>query len=297
MSNSTFIQEFFDGKRTGRDGYERHHQNLLCNKTTLYSWGKHFPLAVETVSGKYILNGDSYSQSTSQHQSETRYACPKKYIEIPFTVLREAEIDPREIEIIQSREADIRTLYDPMTGEGRKEHRLGASLICYKDRYFLSSTDPSAHWRFGYFLTELSNSVKTIYQAFQSLKPDPVKQAKKKDVKRQGEWFFIRFGNSKKLKEKIQREENLFFPISIRGNIRKKYLLPRTQSNAEQHHVVRDVIETGFGLLCRGTVRHTDKHHKILNLAYQDKLYQNEDWYLAFNNCQVNSWSADGRID
>lgn len=47
--------------------------NVFFSGSTLYSYGTHFPLAIR-YKDKFLLNADSYSVTTSNHQTQTRYA-------------------------------------------------------------------------------------------------------------------------------------------------------------------------------------------------------------------------------
>ena len=124
---------------------------------------------------------------------------------IPFTVLHNADLTPvKKIEIIDKIEENHRDIkYTDRDGKRkvRQEHLLGGSVIRYSNRYLLSSTDPTATWGNGYFLTELTEPVTTVEDALESLKPHLVKQlestlenseAPLDLILRHGEWFFIK---------------------------------------------------------------------------------------------------------
>lgn len=300
MNLTEFIEAYFKGERRNkRTGGMRYYSRLQMDENALYSFGTHFPLAVETEKGEYILNGDVYSSSTSSHQSSTRYLAKQaraRFVEIPFSVLDTARIPVRELEIMALQEAKtrIRKVKDPATGEIKEvqEHLLGASLVRFLRSYYLSSTDRGAHWGFGYFLTELPIKVKNVAQAFAVLKPETVKRAErnKKDVKRQGEWFFISFGDTRKLK-KFLSKDRLFFAPSLKTLTIKQRLLPLVSQNGnDPHHCVRDCVEGLYNeLFVRGTVRHTQNEHRMINLG--------EVWHRAVPNCQVRSWSGKGKVD
>lgn len=300
MSNDSFIREYFEGKRRRRDGVGlRRHQNLLMDAESVYSWGKHFPLATETKHGAYILNGDGDTPSTAGHQLATRCHARDakvKHVEVPFSALRRARIQVREVRIISQQDDKFRSraVKDPKTGKDKvvEEHLLGACVLKFEDKFFLSSTDDGANWGFGYFLTELPLRVRSVRQAFSVLKPEIVKRAmsSRKDVKRQGEWFFIPFGNTRKLM-RFLRKEMLYFEPSLRTRMEKWKLLPTvSQNGAEPHHKVRDCVEGLYRrFFVRGTVRHTQNQHTIVSLG--------EVWHQAVPNCQVNSWSVQGRVD
>lgn len=320
MTNRDFIHSFFQDKtkRLDQHGLSRRHGNLIMNGRVLYSYGAHFPLAVETDEGDYILNGDTYSLVTSQHQTLTRgaaYNSNSKYVIIPFSVLRQANIDSEKITIIDQRNEQYRykckktgKTYSSTNPEVlnnpnnyTEEHLLGGSVIEHhgvrqiKSRYFISSTDPSANWGHGYFLTELTHPVKTFEQALESLKPEKVKRVPDEKARRQGEYFFIQVGTMTEVKKMLAREDSnhaLFPKVQYRfiaRPINKHVYLPM-QNGQAPHHKVRDLIELADGrLLVRGTVRHANHHHKMLNLG--------EHFYEAIHNTQVRSWGVNGRVD
>lgn len=72
-----------------------------------------------------------------------------------------------------------------------KRHFVGAMLLEVEGKQYLFDVDRNElkHYRFNPFLSELPKKVKTIEEAYELLKPEEVKKAKK--FKRQGEWFFI----------------------------------------------------------------------------------------------------------
>lgn len=74
-----------------------------------------------------------------------------------------------------------------------KRHFIGAMLIEVDNRQFLFDIDRNEikHYRFNPFLVELPKKVKTVKEAYDALIPKEVKDSKKKNILRQGEWFFI----------------------------------------------------------------------------------------------------------
>ena len=73
MKQLDIIKVFVEGWTRGRGG------NLYIDGNTLYSYGKHFPLAVRLISAHkdnssknryaFILNNDSYSKTTTKHKN------------------------------------------------------------------------------------------------------------------------------------------------------------------------------------------------------------------------------------
>lgn len=299
MTHHEFADQWFEGKRAASArrqdrSYTRVCGNLKMDEEALYSYGGHFPLVKECPTG-YILNGDSHSATTTQHQSMVRAAamnaCEEngnRMVTIPFSALREARVRPENVILIQAHDDQHRTVKytDPTTGEEkeRTEHLLGGSLIWTPEdygpkppRFFISSVDPTAHWGQGYFLTELPGPVETIEAAFEMLKPPEVKQAESEglEVKRQGEWFFIPLPRLRLPRKEVQ----------------KKAALP-SRNGTLAHHYARDLVRANGDLLVRGTVRHQrwgDAEHRMLRLG--------EVWHMAAPNTQVASWGTAGRVD
>lgn len=227
MNQPEFINDFFERKdyRLGRFKYGRRLGNIEMDAVALYSYGTHFPLAVETHFDQYILNGDSYSNSTSSHQTQVRRAVPKDIVhaEIPFSTLRilfntdtsfssnvrTCEL-VRQVKILDTTEAEIRKIpyFDRETGKKkiREEHMLGAALIRFNGRYLLSGTDPGAHWRFGYFMSELPYEVGNVQEAFNALMPEDVMLAEHSEIQwlRHGEWFFVEMGKLYSFRDKLR---------------------------------------------------------------------------------------------
>lgn len=75
----------------------------------LYSYGTHFPMAlamgVGTKNEWWLLNGDTYSVTTNRHQGHTRSRAnsdERPSVILPFTVLANANIDYKSIQIIDA---------------------------------------------------------------------------------------------------------------------------------------------------------------------------------------------------
>lgn len=84
------------------------HTNIHYDSRQLYSYGTHFPMARligdRDNGGWFLLNGDLYSVSTSQHQSHTRQAVKRsglKSLIVPFSAMRLAGIELDSIEWVE----------------------------------------------------------------------------------------------------------------------------------------------------------------------------------------------------
>jgi len=242
-----------------------------------------------------------------------------KFAVIPFTVLNNAGLMPvRKIEIIDKTEEQYRDVeYTDKDGKKRirQEHLLGGSVINFSNRHFLSSNDPTATWGNGYFLTELTEVVKTVDEALESLKPVLVRQLEDRledpeiqldSILRQGEWFFVKVGqqaivSSMEFCKGITTMERIamrngYLPSgdSSRPHHKATRLIRVGEGDGcyfdeRENRVVDYGIESGF--YCRGTIRHDNREHRML------KLGNGREWYLALRNRQVRSWSYDGRVD
>lgn len=100
MSHAKVIQKYAERKINSRTGTVCWNgSRVYCDGNVLYSYGRHFPLAVylgEVGKGKrkhhlFIKNGDRYSSSTSTHQGITQRCC--KGPTVSATALLSAGID------------------------------------------------------------------------------------------------------------------------------------------------------------------------------------------------------------
>ena len=109
-------------------------------------------------------------------------------------------------------------------------HILGGVLLKKEDDTFLCALDEGS-----YFVAQLSEPAQTVEQAFESLKPEAVKQAMSKglDVKRQGEWFFIPTG----LDDQTLADSLGITKTSVR-NIARQKSLPSTDNRVHSHRAV-----------------------------------------------------------
>ena len=311
-SLNEIVEDFAKGK--DRATYS---QNIFAEHGSLYSYGTHFTLAIREPEetnlkdGKawYLLNGDRYSVSTSRHQSYT-FSALRNEPRVSFTALREAGIRPKQVCLVdftpdyqdfwskhdqESTEvwlknqpvgASLSRHYDHEGNlSGISAHRVGSAVLRTGSqgsyRHYLCSMDEDS-----YFISELVLPVTSVEQAFEDLKPANVLLAELegKEVKRQGEWFFI----------KTSREELKAVNILIKDFVTKCYTLPKSDSFSNGH-VVTKVATDGTNVFCRGTVRHIDNwghptgEHRMLKLG--------KDTYTATMNTAIASWSAGGSVD
>ena len=239
MKNSDLAHEFARGATRGSGS------NMFCKQNVLYSYGHHFMLAIRRPDKEFILNGETYSKSTSAHQRYTREACDG--YTIPFGVLRTALMGGnsdngsfiervQKMDIIDSTDDEYRDVpyIDPKTGERktRQEHMLGAVLFSYQKKYFLSATDSRAKgFRLGYFMVELPKKAASIDEAIKSLRPIGIKDDT--PYERQGEFFFV----------PVEKPPKLYDPDQVYEWIAYNYKLQRTNG-----HPVRTKEEAASSL-------------------------------------------------
>src|SRR3990167_1848781 len=97
LTNQDVCRLFFEGKK---DYVQNGRKSLYFYRDTIYSYGQHFPLVIRNYaesnhkSGKvwYLINGDKYSVTTSQHQSLILNNAPPERVITSFRVLSLAEL-------------------------------------------------------------------------------------------------------------------------------------------------------------------------------------------------------------
>lgn len=272
LSNEDAVKAFRDGHK-GNSKHVFHDDNK-----TLYSYGHHFKLAVRLDTGEYLINGDTYSSSTSRHTSLCiQYLRPN--VIIPFSALDQVTRDYHLIKLI-SRESDRyiqRTRKDPETGELIKyeEHRLGAAVIEFKGKYYLSSIDSGAKGQGGYFLVELPKNARTVANAFDLLFPEELNP--NCPYVRQGEFFFV--PTDMKTTDLLPMEPR----FEDKNNIARYF----PNAGTGHAHMATEIRHTGEDIYVRGTIRHTE--HKMLKLG--------KIWHRVYVNRAVRSFSAGGNVD
>jgi hypothetical protein len=259
---------------------------------TLYSFGRHFPLLTRVPWG-FVLNADKYSVTTSKHQSECfRYAT----VQVSLSTLRAARINVFEM-ILVDKVAQVWEKLDRwwLPGDPRKmigkaefdvlpddvkekcnqleERRPEGCVLMYEGKYYLSSMDGQA-----YFLCQLPEPCKTVAEAFESLKPDPIKG---REYQRQGEWFFVqRMAAPWQVKEMYKK-------------LRRNFVLPRGTDSANRHIATRGDLIDGQ-VVVSGQIRH--REHRMLKLS----TLEDPKLFMAYCNRAVASWApagGAGRVD
>lgn len=175
-------------------------------------------------------------------------------------------------------------------------HFTGARLFSVGPKTFLLDVDrvELSNGIVNPFLVELPKRVKTIADAYESLKPQIVKDAEIKGQKfhRQGEWFFTpvddltAHGAAFSFKKRVdlileQNKNSQWFDKKTAG--RGVLRVGRNRPNA-----VTCMVEIDGKFYVKGTVSHTGREHKDLEL---------KQWHLATPNTASTSWTITGDID
>ncbi len=226
-TNTEVIKAYFSGDS---EPYRNNSDTLYFTRNVLYSYGNHFPLAVD-LGDCYMLNGDRYSITTSQHQSLAHSYVRDNKANKPYFTTSISAINNAQESVLGFHEPNfselkvldkiddlykygkdavdflnsgfdlfgitIRYEKNPMTSKKEMAfiHRPGAVLFKIGKTYWLAGMDDDS-----YFVSRLCKRVKTVKEAFESLKPKKVKYIENTgiNVKRQGEWFFIPLKMEKK---------------------------------------------------------------------------------------------------
>lgn len=230
-THSAVVFNYFFANGTERDIYNRGN-HIFYEGDRLYSYGHHFILAVKCRNNGYILNGDSYSNSTTNHQRLARDVADRHRREtngksihhciIPFSSLHGAGIKPQDAVILDVSRDTYETINrrNPKTGEIEQYqiHHLGASLIRIGSKRYLSSIDNGASRGGSYYLVLLkSRQVTSIEDAFRNLagnlSDDEYKRYQAGEILRQGEYFLEPYRiKTKELKKKAKK-----IPVKIKG--------------------------------------------------------------------------------
>lgn len=254
------------------------------NETILIGNSSVLPLVGRSVS----FGRESLNSGVSEVQTRLSRYIPM----IPFSVFTEAGLNLNKLSILERGPemtvTRVEEKYNSKTRENDKidvqVHFTGASLFQVETKTFLFDIDQREikHKIFNAFLVELTSPVKTISEAYQSLKPQEVIDAEKAglEVKRQGEWFFIpvkgdfdavmhtpNWGNDK--------GKTVAMPLDLRaGNNRP--------NKVTQH------AKVGKEIFVSGRCEHSGREHATLML---------KGWFKAVPNTSVQSFTLTGDVD
>jgi len=138
-------------------------------------------------------------------------------IPIPFTLFREADMDVRDFSWVVKPVAEnvsvrLPPQWNEKVGKFETRHFSGACIFAIGQNMYLFDIDRqeiAEHNIFNPFVTKLPRSVSSIKEAYDILMPDEVRKAIENgiDVKRQGEFFFIRVSDECPVKSTLTEDE------------------------------------------------------------------------------------------
>ncbi|MFF5985929.1 hypothetical protein [Prauserella flavalba] len=301
------------------------------NDRDLCSYGTHFVLARIMLDEHgdrswWLLNGDTYSVSTSGHQRLVREECGKTVLPVlivPFSCLREARIDRDTITPIDIQDESFETVthyaheWDSVPDhaqysarllpDGRyawhtHRHWLGASLFRaaytvresgeYRTRtaYFLSAFDEQ-ETRPHYFLCELPHGAAptSVSEAFEALKPPEVIQAETDGLTctRQGDVFAVPT------------------TLTTRQVSRLAHKRQRGVHVLHLSHTATEVAVTDDGTTyARGILRHAPPGHGRQPEHKRQPMGDRKTWHQLVKNTvpldargDSRAWSRGGNVD
>lgn len=233
------VQEFIESYVAGKLG-----RKTVCGCWSIINWGnmdvlqytpsdkpdEHERIAYRLQDGSVLSNANrleyvgrrfAWGQEIShwradgeeQHWLENAGAIP-----LPFTLFDEVpEMDVRDFEWIAKPIAERVKEIIPPAYKGnqpieRIRHFSGACLFAIgKDTYLfdIDRREIKEHGIFNAFLTKLPKRVSTVEEAYDVLIPDEVREANKNnvEVKRQGEFFFVKHSDECPIKPDLTDEE------------------------------------------------------------------------------------------
>jgi hypothetical protein len=189
---------------------------------------------------------------------------------IPLNVLESAKLNLQDTKILESGQSEDFNIKTSAYSETIRRHFTGALLLENHGKKFLMDIDRQEieNQIFNVFFCEVDSKSKTISEAYESMMPDEVKQAISKgiEVKRQGEWFFIKTDKT----------------LEIVGKNVRSWLNTKDKKDTTTKFVSRFDIKHGKGrpnsfykpvncgdldsLVC-GLVKHSGREHKDLDLG------------------------------
>jgi hypothetical protein len=287
-------------------------RSLKQNRVTpkqhiLYS----YDVAIAVTGEPLLVNGDRYSNTTSNHIGSVQSRCRENklpHFTTSFSALSRfiswADSDHagvrhlseesyaagkyamKELKVIDweedfraapDREGNFNIELPPGTtisyhqGQAVYAHRAASAVFAYNGHFALAGFDERQ-----FFVAILPHPVASLNEAYESLKPWDVKDAESMGLKvdRQGEWFFIPQHDGREAREIYNRLEERC-----------------CMGNGNPHIATRGELLREGAYLVTGRVRHPD--HKTLVLSE----YGNPEIFIAVENTALQSFSSFGRVD
>jgi len=193
---------------------------------------------------------------------------------IPFNVLASANLKLSETKVLeQGPESEHEIKVDAYGSKLETRHFTGALLLENNGRKFLMDIDriEIEHKIFNVFFVEVDSKAKSIEEAYESMKPKEVKEAENQgiEVKRQGEWFFIKTDKSVEINDS---QVHIWSPSEEDKGFKKPRLerFDIAHGKGRPNQLYKPVNFDGLEDLVCGVVSHTGREHKDLCLGITD---------------------------
>lgn len=165
------------------------------------------------------------------------------------------------------------------------QHRLGAVLFTIRNNYFLSSFDEQD--RSNYFLCQVPGEPKTVEEAYENLKPFPIKglDAISQSYLRQGDWFFYQDAGSgdKGFLKTLAKSEQKVVRLGGASGTHMVSRMRKGGGEMEQVYVA--------GIVQHSPIDGRSPEHKRL------KLGDGKSWWVPVKNTSEAGWGAKGNVD
>jgi hypothetical protein len=258
--------------------------------------------------GRYVSYGN---EVVNRDETEVQRRLSVLVPMIPFSVFQQAGLDIRKLRIVARGKEETITRkrhngkfdkqHNPIMIE-ETVHFTGSSLFKVDGSLFLFDIDRReiGHKIFNPFLVRLPQPVTTIEDAYESLKPQEVKDAEAKglEVKRQGEWFFIPVDKetARKLDNIEEHNPECMKSLTLsagpnRPNYARGIQMHRgaaVPDESEARWTDRSKRDKASEFFCKGKVEHSGREHAALLL---------KGWYRALPNTATESFTITGDID
>jgi hypothetical protein len=279
---------------TERDSEPRVEQNIIAIRLSsglLLGNSSVLPLIGRRVS----FGRESLGSGVSEVQTRISEVIPM----LPFTIFRESGLSISKVKILDQgpEETVTRDIPNPKYNEYGTEkqksepktleesvHFTGSKLFEVDGVQFLFDLDrvELSHKIFNPFLAKLSVKVKTIRDAYESLKPEEVKDAEKSGLKvlRQGEWFLI---ESEETPENPKATNKI-----LMGNKNNQWQRFTLQAGRNRPNYADYGFKIGKDSYISGKLEHSGREHKPIIL---------KGWFRVVPNTAVESFQISGDID
>lgn len=254
--------------------------------------------------GRYVSFG---RESVNRSETEIQQRLSRLIPVVPFSVFEQAGLDLNAMRILERGPAETverkrEAGTDRKTGKPKYKletvHFTGASLFQVGDACFLFDLDRRelAEKVFNPFLVKLPRAVRTIAEAYDSLKPDEVKAAEASGapVPRQGEWFFLPVDKvlSARL-DALKGDKDVMRQVTLQaGPNRPNYAQGISLDNGRPVRGTRvddwQDVRARAESYVTGKVEHSGRDHAPLIL---------KGWYRAVPNTATESFTITGDID